>query len=364
MSHVSFRDVVKRFGRTVCAVNHVSFEVEDAEFLAILGPSGCGKTTTMRMIAGLESPDSGQICLGGQVVNALGPARRNIAMAFENYGLYPHWSVFGNIAYPLRLQHVSKGEIEQRVRAVAKLLHIEDILSVKPVGLSGGAKQRVGLARALVRRPQVFLLDEPMSHVDPDFRSELRIELKRIQRELGGTFIYVTHDQLEAMSLADRILVMREGVVQQVGTPSEVFDYPKNDFVAGFVGEPPMNFLPTRLCGNGSEPKLSIPNGETVELPSRYKHLSALPNEPDLKLGVRPHKIRVEYAPFNGRGILCTIYVIEPLGDRNIVTLKVGSCTVKVDTPGEFRGDYDQEVYMWFSPDDVLLFKSNGELLR
>lgn len=363
MSRVRLRGVTKRYGPSVLAVKDISFEVADAEFLAVLGPSGCGKTTTMRMIAGLEAADAGEIWLGERIVNALGPAERNVAMAFENYGLYPHWSVYQNIAYPLRLRSISAQEINTKVEKVAKLLEIDDILLLRPASISGGAKQRVGLARALVRSPEVFLLDEPMSHVDPEFRSHMRVELKRIQRELGGTFIYVTHDQLEAMSMADRILIMRDGVIQQLGTPHEVFNQPANEFVAGFVGEPPMNFLPTRLQRDNRGIHLSLPNGGFVPLPARYVGVVESLAGAELKLGIRPHNIRVG-APESGEGGAAgSIYVIEPLGDYSIVTIKLDASTVKVEASADFSGAYDQSVQITFSPEDALLFGADGELM-
>jgi len=362
MSRVSLRNVTKRYG-LVLAVSEVSFEVADAEFLAILGPSGCGKTTLMRIIAGLESLDAGEVCLGDRVVNSLGPAQRNVAMAFENYGLYPHWSVFQNIAYPLWLRNVPADKINSRVAEVAKLLAIDDILPVKPATISGGAKQRVGLARALVRSPDVFLLDEPMSHVDPDFRSQMRIELKRIQRELGGTFIYVTHDQLEAMSMADRILIMRDGVIQQIGTPHEVFNRPVNEFVAGFVGDPPMNFIPTQLSDVKGEVHLALPNGGSVPMPGRYRStLESLKDTP-LVLGVRPHNIRIGQPESGEGGAKGSIYVIEPLGDYSIITIKLDTATIKVEAPPDFSGAYDQPVEICFSPEKALLFGAGGHLI-
>lgn len=363
MSRVELRGVSKRYGKSdVLAVNDVSFVVEDSEFLAILGPSGCGKTTTMRMIAGLESADTGDIQLGGRIVNDLSPAERNVAMAFENYGLYPHWSVFGNIAYPLRLRKMPEEKVKSSVDRIADLLDIKDILSLKPSAISGGAKQRVGLARALVRRPEVFLLDEPMSHVDPDFRSQMRVELKRIQRELGGTFVYVTHDQLEAMAMADRILVMRDGVIQQIGTPHDVFNHPANEFVAGFVGEPPMNFLPARLNIDGPGARLALPNKGSVPVPSRYGKEPRVLKDSALKLGIRPHRIRIGAPSIGEGGVSGKIYVVEPLGDYAIVTVKLGESTVKVEIPGQFAGVRDQAVQLAFSAEDVVVFSAMGEV--
>jgi ABC-type sugar transport system ATPase subunit len=242
MANLHLDNVVKQYGR-VTAVRGVSLAIDDAEFLALLGPSGCGKTSTMRMIAGLESISSGEIRIGGDVVNQRSPAERQIAMSFEHYGLYPHLTLFGNIAYPLTVRGTPDREVKARVFEIAGLLHIEELLSSHPKEVSSGVQQRVSLARALVRSPSVFLLDEPLSHLDADLRARMRGELKRLQKAKRSTMVYVTHDQLEAMTMADRIAIMNDGKLQQVGTPREIYDRPANRFVATFIGEPPMNMI-------------------------------------------------------------------------------------------------------------------------
>lgn len=242
MATLNLENVVKQYGR-VTAVRGVSLSIDDAEFMALLGPSGCGKTSTMRMIAGLESISSGEIRIAGDVVNHRSPAERQIAMSFEHYGLYPHLTLFGNIAYPLTVRGTADREVKSRVFEIASLLHIEELLSSHPKEVSSGVQQRVSLARALVRSPSVFLLDEPLSHLDADMRARMRGELKRLQKAKRSTMVYVTHDQLEAMTMADRIAIMNDGELQQVGTPREIYDRPANRFVATFIGEPPMNMI-------------------------------------------------------------------------------------------------------------------------
>lgn len=360
MSRLSLRNVTKRYG-LVEAVKGISFEAKDSEFVAILGPSGCGKTSTMRMIAGLEPIDGGEIYFDDRLINKLEPARRNVAMAFENYGLYPHWDCFSNIAYPLRLRGLPSDEVSRRIHEVARILQIEDLLGVRPAEISGGARQRVGLARALVREPEVFLLDEPMSHVDPDLRSQMRVELKRLHRDLGATMVYVTHDQLEAMSMADRIVVMNHGTIQQVDTPHEIYNHPVNVFVGGFVGEPPVNFLPCKPGSSNGTHELVLESGETVPLPRRYEHAVELAPHRELILGVRPHLIDISHAELESGGIRARIYVVEPLGDSTIVTVKVGERILKVETGPGFSGAIDEAVCLSFDSDAILLFDAGTE---
>src|SRR4051812_2697440 len=249
MAHVELRSITKRYDH-LTAVNNLSLEVKDREFVVFLGPSGCGKTTTLRSVAGLEHPEEGDILIDGRRVNHLSPADRDIAMVFQFYALYPHMSVYDNMAFPLRAVKMAKSELDQRVRDVAKVLHVEHLLQRRPGNLSGGEMQRVAIGRAMVRRPKVFLMDEPLTNLDAKLRSEMRAELKRLQNDIGATTVYVTHDQLEAMSMGDRIAVMSQGLLQQMGTPGDVYDHPKNLFVAGFIGSPAMNFLPCRMVGD------------------------------------------------------------------------------------------------------------------
>lgn len=338
MAGVSVRNVVKRYGRTE-AVRGISFDVEDGELLVILGPSGCGKTSTLRMIAGLEAISSGTIAFDGRPVNDVPPARRNVAMAFENYGLYEHWPIYENIAYPLRLRGVADREVDRTVRTVADRLHLTEWLDQRPGALSGGVRQRIGLARALVRAPSVFLLDEPMSHVDADLRNEMRAEIKRIHVDTGATMIVVTHDQLDALAMADRIVVMDDGRIEQHGRPDDVYDRPTSTFVAGFVGEPAMNLLTAVATG-----------------PATY----ALDAGGPLVAGFRPHAVRLLAADASstGPGMQADgeVYMVEPLGDRTLVTVRCGDDLVKVDQAGHPAVDPGDGVRLAVEPVDLRLF--------
>lgn len=257
MAEVRLRNVTKVFGKVV-AVKNFTLDIKDGEFVILVGPSGCGKTTTLRSIAGLEEIDSGEIYIGDRLVNDVPPKDRDIAMVFQNYALYPHMDVYKNMSFGLRLRKVPKQEIDKIVRRTADMLGIGELLDRKPKELSGGQRQRVALGRAIVRNPKVFLFDEPLSNLDAKLRIAMRAELLDLHRRLKTTTIYVTHDQLEAMTMADRIVVMNEGVIQQVGTPQEVYDHPVNKYVAGFIGSPEMNFIPCRLVKKNGDMYLSL----------------------------------------------------------------------------------------------------------
>ncbi|WP_089156429.1 ABC transporter ATP-binding protein [Micromonospora sp. NBS 11-29] len=360
MAGVNLRDVTKKYGRTE-AVKGVSFDIADGELLVILGPSGCGKTSTLRMIAGLETVSSGSISFDGRPVTTVPPARRNVAMAFENYGLYEHWTVFDNIAYPLRLRGLDDGGVRRKVTAVAEQLQITDVLRTRPAGLSGGMRQRIGLARALVRDPSVFLLDEPMSHVDADLRNDLRAEIKRIHLEVGSTMIIVTHDQLDALTMADRILVMDDGRIEQLDTPAAVYDTPATTFVAGFIGEPPMNLLSARRADGGDV--LTLDGGGRFAPPPSL--LDAVPTGADVTVGFRPHRVRLEptaarTTPAGDLGLDATVYMVEPLGDRTLVTVRCGDTRMKVDLPGTPEFTVDQPVRLTADRADVHVFDPTG----
>src|SRR5438270_8067336 len=251
MASVTYENVTKRFAGDTVAVHDLSLEVKDTEFLVLVGPSGCGKSTALRMLAGLEEVSEGTIKIGDRVVNDVQPRDRDVAMVFQSYALYPHKSVYDNLAFGLRMRGVPKAEIEQRVRSVAEILELGELLKRKPRQLSGGQRQRVALGRAIVRDPQVFLLDEPLSNLDAKLRVAMRTEIKELHQRLKTTTIYVTHDQIEAMTLADRIVVMHYGLVEQIGTPLDLYDRPQNLFVAGFIGSPAMNFLNGAIRSNG-----------------------------------------------------------------------------------------------------------------
>jgi multiple sugar transport system ATP-binding protein len=262
MAAIEMKNIVKKYGDGFPAVNDVSIDVADGEFMILVGPSGCGKSTLLRMIVGLEDITSGEMVIGGKIVNDLAPRDRNLAMVFQNYALYPHLSVYENIAFPLRLAGASKEEVDQKVRAASKTLELDEHLERKPGNLSGGQRQRVAMGRAIVRDAQAFLFDEPLSNLDAKLRGQMRTEIARLQRRLGITTVYVTHDQTEAMTLGDRVAVLKRGVLQQLATPRELYTNPVNLFVAGFIGSPPMNFLPATVEGN----QVKLPFG-TVTIP-------------------------------------------------------------------------------------------------
>lgn len=356
MAEVVLRDLTKKYG-DVLAVDDISLEVADGEFLSLLGPSGCGKTSTMRMIAGLEDITSGSIEIGGQLVNRLSSANRNVAMAFENYGLYPHMSVFGNVAYPLRVRGKPRRTVEEAVLRVARMLHIDGVLDRKPAELSGGFQQRVSLARALVRDPSVFLMDEPISHLDADLRSVMRAELKRLQQENGATTIYVTHDQLEAMAMADRIAVMNLGSIQQVGTPLEIFNQPANEFVASFIGEPPMNLFDAALVQDdrgdvsigADEHVVSTISGDRTAL------LRGLGAGRKVRVGVRPKDFTVGQAG-SPAGLAATVRVVEQLIDRVLATVDTPVGRLRIELPADHPIKDGESITLTPLPDRIHLF--------
>ncbi len=303
MPSVSFESVTKRFENGAIAVDDLSLEIHDSEFMILVGSSGCGKTTALRMIAGLERPTRGSIRIGEQVVNEVSAKDRDIAMVFQNYALYPHMSVARNLAYPLRQRRIARAEVDRRVGEVARMLGLDELLKRRPAQLSGGQRQRVAMGRALVREPEVFLLDEPLSNLDAKLRVQMRAELKRLHSRLGITTIYVTHDQVEAMTLGHRIAVMSEGRLQQIGAPQEVYDTPRNVFVAGFIGSPPMNLLrgrvrEGRVRAGDLELECAAPDGDVI-------------------VGLRPEALKRIGA--DGPGLEMQVAVVEPMGDEVIV---------------------------------------------
>ena len=331
MVAVNIQSVWKYYGKTV-AVKDLNLLCRENSFLAILGPSGCGKSSTLRMLAGLEHISAGEIFFGEQRVNMLPPKDRDIAMVFENYALYPHKTVYENMANPLRLRGVEKSEIDRRVKAAAGMLQIEALLDRKPMQLSGGQKQRTAIGRAIVREPKVFLFDEPIAHLDAKLRAHMRGELKHLQRRLETTTIYVTHDQLEAMSMADNIAVMHEGVLQQFGTPSDIYNHPANEWVAGFVGEPPMNFLNCRLELT-SEGVVAVHPACRIRLNDAQRRiLEEKQAEPTVKLGIRPDNIAYRAGVGSGLEIPAKVFVTENLGGDMIVEVTLGDDRLTIKT--------------------------------
>ncbi len=366
MSQIVLKNIVKRFGK-VTAVRDLNLEIRDKEFLVLLGPSGCGKTTTLRSIAGLETVDEGDILIDGKWVNDIRASERDIAFVFQLYALYPHLSVYRNIAFPLETQGVKKAQIDRRVREVAGILKISHILKKKPAALSGGDMQRVALGRAMVRRPKAFLMDEPIGTLDAKFREQMRTELKRLHIDIGATTVYVTHDQVEAMSMGDRIAVMKEAELQQVGKPSEVYDNPVNLFVANFIGSPGMNFIEV-VCSKSdhatkavlqSEPTLSF--NFSAEIFRGLSQKNAIGKE--LVLGIRPEWIRIDKKQKDGF-VSAEVYVIEPLGPSKIIDLKIGNDFVKVRAPADFDVRVGDRVWVEFTEKRVHFFdKDTGNAI-
>jgi multiple sugar transport system ATP-binding protein len=344
MSEVALRSVVKRFD-DVEAVRAIDLDIPNNEFVVLVGPSGCGKSTTLRMIAGLEEVTSGDIYIGGELVNDLPPKDRDIAMVFQNYALYPHMTAYENMSFGLRLRKFSKAEIRARVENAARILDITDLLDRRPKALSGGQRQRVAMGRAIVRNPKVFLFDEPLSNLDAKLRVQMRTEIKRVHQKVKTTTVYVTHDQVEAMTLADRVVVMNNGRIEQVGAPQELYHNPKTRFVAGFIGSPAMNFIPCRLEQNGAGLKVRVSDAITLPVPEsrapRYRPFAGR----DLVLGLRPEHLteprRTERAEPTEFAI--TVDVVEPLGMETMVFFTVNGQEVcaRVD-PAAARGPGEQ----------------------
>jgi len=364
MATVEIQHLVKRFsggrrGADTLAVNDVSLSIADGEFLVLLGPSGCGKTTTLRCVAGLERQTAGDIYIDARVVNDLPPADRDIAFVFQFYALYPHLTAFDNIAFPLRAQGLPHREVVARVRQVAATLRIDHLLDRKPQRLSAGEQQRVALGRAMVRRPQVFLMDEPLTNLDPALRADMRVELKHLQHELKATMVYVTHDQTEAMSMGHRIAVMDRGVLQQVGTPLEVYNHPATLFVAGFIGSPPMNLLVGKIVVDGRVLFIDRANQVQVAIPPALRQrLGDLELGTELILGVRAEDVRL-LPPADGE-LRGQVVAREPLGDENIYAVQVGDHTLLTRTPTHIRWQVGESIGLVLDWERVHLFAADS----
>jgi multiple sugar transport system ATP-binding protein len=328
MADVALRAVVKRYD-DVEAVRGVSLDIPDKEFLVLVGPSGCGKSTTLRMIAGLEEVSAGDILIGGEVVNDVPPKDRDIAMVFQNYALYPHMTVFDNMSFGLKLRGVPKAEMRARVEHAARILDITELLDRRPKQLSGGQRQRVAMGRAIVRNPKVFLFDEPLSNLDAKLRVQMRTEIKRVHQKVKTTTVYVTHDQVEAMTLADRVVVMSGGRIDQVGAPNDLYHHPRTRFVAGFIGSPAMNFIPCRVVQNGAGLSVQIADGLTFPVPPARRERYRPAAGRDLVLGLRPEHItepRGERDPH--REFTVPLEVVEPMGMETMVFFRLNGVEV------------------------------------
>jgi multiple sugar transport system ATP-binding protein len=350
---ISLRNLIKSFGNSV-VVDDLSLQINDGEFVVLLGPSGCGKTTTLRMIAGLEQATSGDILIDGERVNDFPPQRRDVAMVFQSYALYPHMTVAQNIGYPLRVRKMDRRQINEHVQRTAMMLEITPLLDRRPRELSGGERQRVALARAIVRHPRAFLMDEPLSNLDAKLRLQTRAELKHLQQQLGTTTVYVTHDQAEAMTLGHRVAVMNQGRLQQFDTPLAIYNQPANRFVAGFVGSPTMNFLEGEIDVTGRRfvtPQIALPVNESqLETFERQ-------GTKQVTLGIRPEHISVTLDERAGWQP-ASVYVTELMGSETFVILQIDKTRLVARAPGEFRADTDRQAWIefdmnkahWFDP--------------
>jgi len=348
MAEIVLEDVTKRYGDGTLAVQSLDLAIDDGEFMVFVGPSGCGKTTALRMIAGLESITEGKLKIGDNIVNDIQPKDRDIAMVFQNYALYPHMTVRGNMAFGLKLAKIDKGEIDNRVNEAAKVLGLDEYLDKKPRALSGGQRQRVAMGRAIVRKPQAFLMDEPLSNLDAKLRVQMRSEIARIQKNLEVTTVYVTHDQIEAMTMGDRVAVIKKGELQQVGTPTELFESPKNLFVAGFIGSPSMNFASTTLEGSSGglavklgNQQLEIADKEVSKRPALKKYVGK-----EVVLGIRPQDFEdPEYSQETDEGSLLKVNIdlIEAVGTETMVHFKIDAPIAITEDMKELAADVGGE---------------------
>ena len=355
MAGLKLNHIYKVYENGHKAVNDFSIDIEDKEFIVFVGPSGCGKSTTLRMIAGLEEITAGDLFIGDTLVNDLAPKNRNIAMVFQNYALYPHMTVYDNLAFGLKMTHVDKDEINKRVINAAKILELEELLDRKPRALSGGQRQRVALGRAIVRNAKVFLMDEPLSNLDAKLRTQMRSEISKIHKELGTTFIYVTHDQVEAMTMGSRIVVMNKGYIQQIGTPIEVYNSPSNTFVASFIGAPAMNLLEVTY----KDGVITFKDGNTMTLPDHYIKEHDLPAE--FILGIRPENIKTTFEP-NEDSYPVEIQVAELLGREYYVHTLFGGIDLVSNTEVNQKLNIHDKCYVTFNKEKLHFFSKETQL--
>lgn len=371
MTTLSIRNLTKRYGNQT-ALDNFSLEIDSGEFMVLLGPSGCGKTTVLRCIAGLTDVSSGEIFIGDELVNKLPPKDRDVAMVFQNYSLYPHMNVYDNIAFPLKMRKVDKNQINDRVQEIASLLNINKLLKRRPKEISGGQMQRVALGRALVREPKIFLMDEPLSNLDAKLRTEMRIEIKKLQKKVAITTLYITHDQAEAMSMADNVAIMEAGKMLQLGSPQKVYNEPANQFVGSFIGNPPMNFLKFKVVRDESM-FLKLDNGDfdkndkksMVQLPAVLSTIIDKTREENIVLGIRPKDIIVlrNNEGFDGLKLKGEVTYIELFGDDSVAELKLGQESLKISNVASSIDDLSigKEASLGIKFDKINLFTSSGE---
>ncbi|MBO8160162.1 MAG: ABC transporter ATP-binding protein [Thermosipho sp. (in: Bacteria)] len=359
MATLELINLSKRYGKKVWGAKDVNLKVNEGEFIVLLGPSGCGKTTTLRMIAGLEEVTEGKVIIDGKDVTYLEPRKREVSMVFQSYAVWPHMTVYDNIAFPLKLRKMSPDEIDKLVKEVAEMVKIEELLKRFPSQLSGGQRQRVALARALAVKPKIFLMDEPLSNLDAKLRVKMRTELKAIHHKTGATTIFVTHDQSEAMSMADRIVIMKDGKIEQVGTPDDVYFFSANVFVAGFIGTPPTNFFKMNIIGENGE--LHLKN-EYIDIKVNDKVRKALEkyNKDEIIVGIRPENLLItdnkDEAIFREK-----ILVVEPQGSHQVIAVELGNQIVKIVTPAFPKYSADELINVTLDQERIMLFDIETE---
>lgn len=360
MTTVSLKNLVKKFG-DLEVIHSINLEIKDSEFIVLVGPSGCGKSTTLRMIAGLEQISGGEVMIGDRVVNNILPKDRNVAMVFQNYALYPHMNVFDNMSFALKLQKVPKSEIKERVNKTARILNIGELLKRRPSELSGGQRQRVAMGRTIVRNPDIFLFDEPLSNLDAKLRTQMRVEIKELHQRVKNTIIYVTHDQVEAMTLGDRIVVLNDGYIEQVGDPIELFQHPLNTFVAGFIGNPPMNLIDGKIIKTGSKLNISLPEGPDIPIPDKPD--AKISEGQKIVIGLRTEDIFLEEGSsefpqdwkFDAK-----VIVTEPLGSETHLHVNVSGLKLTGKCAGRRIVHPNEKIKLTFNLNNLYIFDAES----
>ena len=361
MAHIQISNLHKQFG-DVKVIRDVNLSIDDNEFVVFVGPSGCGKSTLLRLISGLEDLSAGQIKIDGERIDHLPPSKRGIAMVFQSYALYPHMSVYQNMSYALRVAKESKASIEKKVKQAAEVLQLTELLDRKPKALSGGQRQRVAIGRAIVRDPKLFLFDEPLSNLDAKLRVQMRIELTKLHKKLNATMIYVTHDQVEAMTMADKIVVIRDGVIEQVGAPLELYNHPANQFVAGFIGSPSMNFIEVKVIGKSDASlELALKNKTNIHIPCAEVDLHAIGDK--MQIGIRPEKLILDEK--GDAGQTGEVFAVERLGNETYIYMHTATNNeIVLHAAGDKPVAEGDHISVGFKVADCHLFASNGEVIK
>lgn len=362
MANFELCNLTKKYGK-ITALNNINLDIHDNEFLVLFGPAGAGKTTTLNVIAGFVEPNEGYVKMNGQIINAIEPSKRNISMVFENYALYPHMTVYDNMAHPLRSKLYGKSEdvINKSILRITKLMKIDHLLERLPHQLSNGQRQRVALGRCLVREPNIFLMDEPLAHLDAKLKNSMRSELKSMQANFNTTTIYVTHNYLEALSLADRIIILNKGKIEQIGTSDEIYYTPKNEFVAKLVGEPEINFIEGTLKNENGRLKIRLLNqNKLFELPKDVQKTLLETNLKVVHFGIRAYDIEYSFKS-NEDYISGTVFSLEPIGNKTILIIKIDDKLIRVIAPNDIQAELDQDIYIKFDIENALFFDADTE---